>query len=129
MPRRRKAANTRLIGFPVFRIAVSGETSSKFNRPNPALRGRALAGADCHPRQSAKARLTHVEEVELVAVGIAEVRRIEAVTAGTGLALVGATQRDGLLVELDDILLAARRERDHHAVADRGFLLVVRLPD
>jgi TetR/AcrR family transcriptional regulator len=94
----------------VARVSVRGAVSAV--RPAPT----AVGSAD-------------EERVQLVAVEVAEVAGVEARAARTRRALVLAAERERLRVDLVDLLLARCEQRDHHAVADRGRLLVERLDD
>lgn len=72
------------------------------------------------------------EHVELVAVEIAEIAGIEAVTALSAQAdrsFVDATEFERLLVDALDLVAGVDRDADHHAVADRGRTAIVGLED
>src|SRR5690349_9937782 len=98
----------------------------------PRRTGRYNAASGAHstrkaPRLPGGLSSAHEERVQLVAVEVAEVAGVEVVAARAGLAFVGAAERQRLLVDRIDLFLRLGCERDHHAVADRGLLAVVRL--
>src|SRR5262245_16982857 len=72
-------------------------------------------------------RLSEKHCRELVAVEVAEIRGIEAVTALARRAFVAAAERQRLRVQATDLFLACCTKRDHGAVADRRRIAVERL--
>src|SRR5688500_7142449 len=71
--------------------------------------------------------LRHAERVALIAVRIAEIGGVKPAAARARRALVAAAVGQRERVQPVDLRLVLRFERDHHAVADRGCVAVVRL--
>src|SRR5262245_5126449 len=66
----------------------------------------------------------HHEGVELVAIGVTEIGRIEMLAALSGRALAGTAERQRELVDAIDLSLILGSKCGHHAVADRHRLAV-----
>src|SRR5206468_1547089 len=105
--------------------AAAPVRSPAARRARPARAERSRAGRAPGDRRRRPARsvswsavpggLAEKECVQLVAVEIAEVAGVEAVTARARRALVLAAERQGLLVERVDPGLAVDHDRDHDA--------------